>query len=363
MAWARIIDRYSLRSAPSDPRDRSDVLETVANALLQEINRQRSSLNFEINGLCPIHQLPPELSSDILLRAVPDDSTIFSRIHTLAQVSKRWLQLIKATPAFWTQIRFGKGKASTWVRLSGELPLHIRCYRGLDVEEERQAFNTGGDSHEDFVDAVLPQRHRWQSLVIQGKCTIGLQLGQLILPSSSHVIERGSAFAGLKHIQFHDMLNTGPSFRELRKLLFMHSGLETLILRCWFPQSEPVSESESAEGEELIHLPHLENILIDLVPPDYLRNLVETIRAPNCSSIFIDGQTKETLGTSDTETDDEEDGEDEGGSGDEDDNDDDEDSQGEEEADEEDDVEDEVMESEAEETDTSEAFDSDDEVE
>ncbi|KAG8879227.1 hypothetical protein FRB97_001846 [Tulasnella sp. 331] len=111
---------------------------------LAVVERTLSDLNLRLNGLVSkyqslrnqaalIHQLPNELLAKIFFFTVQGlDAKHFSQLHNLAQVSSKWLRLIKATPSLFGYVTTDGTLEAAFraLRLSKDAPLDIKYSKG-----------------------------------------------------------------------------------------------------------------------------------------------------------------------------------------------------------------------------------------
>ncbi|KAG8941424.1 hypothetical protein FRC04_004217 [Tulasnella sp. 424] len=110
------------------------------------------------NALLPIHRLPQELLSAILIKSVDEN-----RIHRtevlqpLAQVAWQWWQTIKSDGRFWTHITPPMGSVELQIRKAGNLPL--RLYWPASVK--------WGDDDDAVKNLLRQQAERWTSIDVE----------------------------------------------------------------------------------------------------------------------------------------------------------------------------------------------------
>lgn len=132
-----------------------------------------------------ISRLPPEIASHIFTLFLPNDvdnsysisyptgllpTTAITPLR-LGAVCQAWREIAWSTPALWSSISidmFATNKATAeivreWLRRSGELPLYIRLYAGLDQASlEYYPIPSRCDAHAQRVfDAVNNYANRW----------------------------------------------------------------------------------------------------------------------------------------------------------------------------------------------------------
>ncbi|KAG9018682.1 hypothetical protein FRB90_010598 [Tulasnella sp. 427] len=108
--------------------------------------------------MLPVHQLPSELLSSILLSAsrqdAPQKLPRRSPLHRLAAVSYRWWKTVTLSPIFWTDITSRlESDVGLYLRKSQDAPLNIKCFAGY--------CNT-----RTFVETVAGAAHRWRSITL-----------------------------------------------------------------------------------------------------------------------------------------------------------------------------------------------------
>ncbi|KAG8890013.1 hypothetical protein FRB98_001448 [Tulasnella sp. 332] len=130
---------------------------------ISDLNLRLDSLIFKHrrlrNQAAPIHQLPYELLVKVFFFTVQgSDASYFSQLHKLAQVSSKWLQLIKGTPSLFGYVTTDgtMEDALRALRLSKDTPLDVKCYMNVPSGPVRWL--------EDLIEILLPQAYRWRSI-------------------------------------------------------------------------------------------------------------------------------------------------------------------------------------------------------
>ncbi|KAG8938568.1 hypothetical protein FRC04_008250 [Tulasnella sp. 424] len=78
------------------------------------------------NALLPIHRLPSELLSAILINSIRENQPDRTKaLQSLARVAWQWWQTIKSDPQFWTHITPPNENAELQIRKAGILPLRL----------------------------------------------------------------------------------------------------------------------------------------------------------------------------------------------------------------------------------------------
>lgn len=145
------------------------VFKHAAWGIYNHLQGESAKLKRRINARVPIHKLPPEILTNILLldlRAfyardldVDHGPLPHSRRRNLAGVCHSWLNLVIDTPALWTDIqREDKDRVVALTR-SRNAPLRIH-YR----YPKKASLHSASSDFLQFLQEVAPSLHRWQSV-------------------------------------------------------------------------------------------------------------------------------------------------------------------------------------------------------
>ncbi|KAG8940612.1 hypothetical protein FRC04_005177 [Tulasnella sp. 424] len=109
------------------------------------------------NTLLPIHRLPSELLSAILIKSVDENQVCrMESLQVLAQVAWQWWQTIKSDPQFWAHITPPMGGVELQIRKAGILPLRLGWPTSVDEEY-----------HDAFKDLLQRHAERWTSIDLE----------------------------------------------------------------------------------------------------------------------------------------------------------------------------------------------------
>ncbi|KAG8915334.1 hypothetical protein FRC01_003697 [Tulasnella sp. 417] len=152
-------------------RARAELRIVVPQLLKEKCFAERSSMDSTSKAVDHLSQLPIELFIRIIFLSF-DTSVPVNRIirtEKLRLVNKAWQAAIDSTPLFWScipnPVRSIPDAISRWIRKSGEVPLDVN-------------FTEFGGNIGEFMQFLIPHRHRWRKLSITG--TQGDSISQYI---------------------------------------------------------------------------------------------------------------------------------------------------------------------------------------
>ncbi|KAG8912342.1 hypothetical protein FRC00_004734, partial [Tulasnella sp. 408] len=257
------------------------------------------------NARVPIHQLPIELFSAILLNSLPQERIIM-RVLELERVSTYWWDHIRESPSLWAFAEPGRYLALALER-SGNTPIQV-----LHPNQWRS-----GREAEDFADSVGEHAHRWRVLQYAGP---HISLLAPYLEEALPIVET----IDLKSSEQRDDLPSldivgGPRLRHLTvhnvnfELAVIHpslSNLQTLRIRSppqpnipWAalhdvlalcPRLEELclaklgtNDDDTWLAEDSLILPNMRTIDLSHVRNTVLSPLLQSARAPLLEKLFI----------------------------------------------------------------------------
>ncbi|KAG8941418.1 hypothetical protein FRC04_004211 [Tulasnella sp. 424] len=138
----------------------AEALQLAAQAEAALFRRRR-------NALLPIHRLPSELLSAILIEAVDKDLVLHKMevLQLLAQVAWKWWQTIKSDPQFWAHITPPMGGVELQIRKARILPLRLSWPTSVGVQ-----------SRDAFKDLLQRHAERWTSMDLESPEDVVLQV-------------------------------------------------------------------------------------------------------------------------------------------------------------------------------------------
>ncbi|KAG8983982.1 hypothetical protein FRB93_006856 [Tulasnella sp. JGI-2019a] len=265
------------------------------------------------NDLLPLFQLPHELLIKILSFSIYDpwnEGSHVAKLHSLAQVSTRFANLVKYSPSLWNIVSDYN---------PSDLPLIITKSKDASLD----IFFNGKD-HSSLVTSVfqgmvLHQSHRWRSVTFSAsKSEFGQRLmEQLPAPrlrtlrirhwkfwERKTVVVRGEKLRGLHHltlsgvfVKFGSGIPSGlrtlelrelreggrPSLTEILAVLRASPELNRLELGC-----ESLESSSQANGitEGSLELPYLLSLKLDL-GWEMVQTVLTYLRFPNCIDMAV----------------------------------------------------------------------------
>ena len=157
------------------PLAAADVLFVARQAVTENFDRPIAAARRLSNSRRPLSSLPPELIINIMHLVIHNQDTPgtspVGRLHTLAQVSHRWWQLVVSSPSLWCRIDMLEGlHAVTCSLQKSELCLLDIYYDGIfaDAIEQDQVLQEVGRC-----------ANRWKSLFIQEAISVLAFIPQL----------------------------------------------------------------------------------------------------------------------------------------------------------------------------------------
>ncbi|KAG9019575.1 hypothetical protein FRB90_000483, partial [Tulasnella sp. 427] len=276
------------------------------------------------NTLSPVHKLPNELLSTILLLSFDHRNYTLHTLQRLARVCKAWHKIVSNTPSFWTRINFD---APPHVL---RLFLHKSKSSGLAIECCTSSSDSVLPSKvEDFVEMTHKYAPRWTSFKYKGNATQRImrniesagkeKLRELSVHFSWHYrqswlfnlpkdapLERisltsasldwtaacKSQLRNLKSLELKDLHMNPPKLHLMVEILTASPELESLVLVGITTDSDDASAS-LANGlleptAPAIHLSELHSLLLKNVPAHFHTCFLSRIVAPRCRRLIDD---------------------------------------------------------------------------
>lgn len=290
-----------------------------------EEQRRRERLaaesSYRANSASPVHRLPPELFTDILLASLGDywDNQI-PRLRELASVGRHWYDAVLATPSFWESItgrmsRVQVGWALRWSRTSK-----------LDIRLTHRQCRSIWDQTENLEEAS----HRWESLSVQSNHSLpksihrGLAKGTPMLDwldltcysaSGNYRRVERIALGNCSHLKFLTLKNVSlpwassnlsgllylrivepgefaPTIREVMDVLAACPDLQTLhLVAIRFKDfGSPLQPADTDGLPSVKHL-RLEDVKISEIRHDVYALLLRLLPWSNCFKIWLNPHT------------------------------------------------------------------------
>ncbi|KAG8930859.1 hypothetical protein FRC01_002162 [Tulasnella sp. 417] len=215
-----------------------------------------------------IHELPPEILGDILLKSM-EYGEIFGlkRHQELASVCRHWRDVVLQTPHFWSAITDNPRVGDPLANLITKL----RRFRNTLLTIEYMGERT--DPELDFWDLVQPTRSRWEEATLalheesRGKVSVTLAEG---LPNLKRLTLQSEFFAeevtlgptpclAELHLNRQVTLDTGPETTL--------AALRRLVIKAVSPSSAFIMNFLPTLAEcpllELLHLDSISSIIFD----------------------------------------------------------------------------------------------------
>ncbi|KAG9009423.1 hypothetical protein FRB94_012080 [Tulasnella sp. JGI-2019a] len=316
----RVVPRRQLRTRQADRF--IELIETVGETFQRNIAHHIVQYRRSRNDQLAIHQLPVELIVKIFSLSLQDRSMTdhVRRLHNLAQVSTRWLELVKDSASLWGVVSIDEMHAFRLaLRKSKNAPLDVKFNSG-------HGSLIGWNPHDrrDFVEVVLGQRHRWRSVQLSGPTTeferamileqtpklvdldishgslawgygqinMGVEtflpeevLGRLRHLSLSEVslMWNPSVLSGLKTLKLENLMDRGrPTLSTLISILQSSPSLEELEIT---GKSVEVSPMENTTA---VDLPCLTTISLLKPQPEIVQPILKRLRIPRCTKFLLD---------------------------------------------------------------------------
>ncbi|KAG8992865.1 hypothetical protein FRB90_000882, partial [Tulasnella sp. 427] len=237
-----------------------NILDAALIAIGNNILARSAVYKKKYNEMLPIHRLPPELFTTILLidlRENPPRRSLSRRhrLWQLALVSSKWQKTVALNPIFWTDIHFRRDDPNLCLRKSQNALLNIKC----------DTFYQDVDDVEEFLETVATAAHRWRSIALSCNSRDFLQK----LPSATpqltdvqiNVRAPSNALGGQEELKIRGLV-------KLQHVCLVRVGLE------W--------ESLNLERLLSLQLSHLGNIVPDL---DWLLTILQ--RSPQLEQLAL----------------------------------------------------------------------------
>ncbi|KAG9039683.1 translation initiation factor eIF3 subunit g [Tulasnella sp. JGI-2019a] len=263
-----------------------------------------------------IYQLPVELIVKIFSLSLQDRSMTdrVRWLHNLAQVSTRWLELIKDSASLWSVVSVSEMQSlCIALRKSKNAP--------LDVEFDGSLIGWNPQDRRDFLEAILGQRHRWRSIQLSGPTTkferamileqvpklvdLGIAPGLLVwedgqgaetsIPeevlgglqhlslSEVSLQWNPSVLSGLKTLKLEDLMERGrPTLSTLIAILQASPSLEELRITGKSVEVSPIEDTTTVD------LPCLTTISLLKSQPEIAQPILERLRIPQCTKFLLD---------------------------------------------------------------------------
>ncbi|KAG9044968.1 hypothetical protein FS837_007231 [Tulasnella sp. UAMH 9824] len=279
----------------------------------KQLERRVASVRRKRNTFAPVNSLPPELATvfDIVIGSNP--VKVWSNLGTLMLACHHWNQLVKYTPSLWTKIQ-GSAKTSNVIITR---VLEISQDSPLDVDYDGTGGSRALDHQHAFLSTIFPHAHRWRkaALSIQGAAQALEPMATLSSPLLESLSLRAiggpswaneeplDVFGGrpparlqelsldgipikwspkticnLKALEIRDIHRLGPSLDQLFAILSASPNLESLSI-----DKVNFSGGASAPIHNLIQMPALGTLWLELISPWTINRILAALRAPNCN--------------------------------------------------------------------------------
>ncbi|KAG9046043.1 hypothetical protein FS837_005163 [Tulasnella sp. UAMH 9824] len=274
------------------------------------------------NTLSPIHKLPTELLSCILLLSIDRRSYTLNALQKLGRVCKAWHKIVSNTPDFWTRIDFNAPPhvLRLFLQKSKNIGLAIECCMSSND-------SVLPSKVEDFIEMTHKYSSRWTSFKYRGNATqrimrniesVGKEklrelsvhflwhyrqswlfnlpkdapLERISLTSASldWTAACTSQLRNLKSLELKDLHMNPPKLQRMIQILEASPKLESLVLVGISQDADDASTSAAhglLEGAP-IHLPELHSLLLKNVPPHFHICFLGRIAAPRCQRLIVD---------------------------------------------------------------------------
>ncbi|KIO32519.1 hypothetical protein M407DRAFT_18572 [Tulasnella calospora MUT 4182] len=274
------------------------------------------------NTLAPIHKLPTELLSCILLLSIDRRSYNLSALQKLGRVCKAWHKIVGNTPDFWTRIDFNAPPhvLRLFLQKSKNIGLAIECSMSSND-------SVLPSKVEDFIEMTHKYSSRWTSFKYKGNATQrimrniesvgkeklrelsvhflwhyrqswlfnlpkGAPLERISLTSASldWTAACTSQLRNLKSLELKDLHMNPPKLQRMIQIMEASPMLESLVLVGISQDADDASTSAAhglLEGEP-IHLPELHSLLLKTVPLHFHICFLGRIAAPRCQRLIVD---------------------------------------------------------------------------
>ncbi|KAG8862294.1 U3 snoRNP protein [Tulasnella sp. 330] len=289
-----------------------------------------------------IYQLPIELLSRIFLLSVPLKDWSVGRLKILAQVSKRWKDVVTGTPELWAVAKMASQTEASGLWIT-HLDLALRKSRNLPltVYHSSQEFELDSSSEnrrdEEFIDVIGRHAYRWRSTYFEGLCSPNIvsvferpspaltgidikfvstpgQLGlngvrrhtrininpqaQLCYVAVDNAVLGWRSLSGIRTLRVYNVDESLPQTAGLLHALSASPQLELLELSNIRLAEDLTDEGHVAISNRVageprnitrLHFPSLTTLRIHQIHPSLFQELTQNIDAPviRCSSFNI----------------------------------------------------------------------------
>lgn len=273
-----------------------------------EIYRKKNFYN-------PIHQLPVEIFTEILLLTVgQQDDWNGHHLQTLAQVSTLWRNTVRSTSLFWQHLSSEDSDQiqEHVLRANPTGPLKIICTADADLLDEP------------MLHLAIPHSSRWQSVLFSTSDSDAFPeclsaptprlsdllvylhsdepdvQPQIILSEGRHlrnvdldgvrICWDSDRLTRLEALSLQELRGSLPTISQLYTILSSSPQLWCLILSQWSLEDEPHvhDHSTGARDTQLISLPSLSNLRLMCIPPHISDFLLSVLDCPSRLRVDVD---------------------------------------------------------------------------
>lgn len=129
-------------------------------------DRELADTRYRQNALLPIHNLPVEIFSNVLILVAQGESVIrYWKLQSLASVAQYWKQVVLSTPQLW----------ASWHEAMSPTQRRWSLCRSRTVPVDIYLDSYDGSGRPPFVKAILPHSGRWRTLTGVGVPSEGIQ--------------------------------------------------------------------------------------------------------------------------------------------------------------------------------------------
>ncbi|KAG8932085.1 26S proteasome regulatory subunit 6A [Tulasnella sp. 417] len=239
------------------------------------------------NARVPIHQLPPELFSTILLYSLPKERVVM-RVLELERVSIHWWDHIRGSPQLWAFAEPGRYLALALER-SGNTPLKVlHPNQWRSVEEAKEfAFDVGEHEHRwrvleyagSHISLFAPYLEDGEYLDIAG----GPRLRHLTVHNVNFDLTLiQSSLSNLQTLRITSPPEPDVPWHSLRDVLVLCPRLEELYLA-----ELGINNEEETGWVTDLALPNMRTIDLSYIGNAVLSPFLQAARAPLLEKLFI----------------------------------------------------------------------------
>ncbi|KAG8906547.1 hypothetical protein FRB99_006661 [Tulasnella sp. 403] len=301
---------------------RIEIYEAAWRGLRDEASRQSAVFRRLRNNFAPIHRLPLEIFTNILLQIVHGPASshnIPRQLRILCQVSSRWYNAIVSCAALWSRISdsFHEDQIGMFLERSGAVPLRIELSRGWSYRHPVQ------------FKALTAQAHRWRGLRYSpwGNVDDWTQYTSLDVPIledlrivkyddrnpfkidcipdaplqrldllATHLPWDSFRLSNLRVLRIIDLIAHEPTTSQLMAMLAAAPMLETLVLLRLGTSSSSTNYTPDAEEEREIYrswgipplCPGLKRLKLRSISVRLTWLLLGRLALGNCRAMYVD---------------------------------------------------------------------------